>query len=152
MAIKKKFNIDKIFEGVNLKFELIMQGFIEALEKTCLEITEIAKSQNTYKDQTNNLRSSIGYVLYDSGEKITENFEKAGLGEGNGEQGLIKGRRIANQAAALYPNDIVAVVVAGEDYALYVESKGFDVLTGPASQINSIMEKNIQIVLDSFKD
>lgn len=152
MKIKPKFDIDKLFADVGKKVNIFVQGVVEAIEKTCLEITTAAKQLDTYQDQTNVLRSSIGYVVYERGEKITEYFATAGMGlDGNGAQGIELGTRIANEAAREYPNDIVGVIVAGADYALYVESKGYDVLTGPASLLYSTFQKNLRLVLGSLK-
>lgn len=58
---------------------------------------------------------------------------------------------MAAEAAAQYPNDIVAVIVAAADYALYVESKGYDVITGPCSELNGILTKYIQIAIDELR-
>jgi hypothetical protein len=38
----------------------------------------------------------------------------------------------------------VAVVVAGADYASYVEAKGFDVLTGSALQLQQLFEAELR--------
>lgn len=150
MGIVPKFNIDDIFNQIGAKINMITEGVIEAMEKTCLEITTKAKQLDTYKDQTNNLRSSIGYIVYNNGEKVAENFTQAGGGiEGTGGAGIEKGKKIAAEAAKEFPEDLVGVVVAGEDYALYVESKGYDVITGPCLEAYTILEKNLKLVFDN---
>ena len=58
---------------------------------------------------------------------------------------------MAEEAAAQYPNDIVAVIVAAADYALYVESKGYDVISGPCSELNAILSKYIQIAIEELR-
>jgi hypothetical protein len=152
MEIKPKFDIDKLFADVGRKVNIFAEGVVEAVEKTCLEITTAAKQLDTYKDQTNVLRSSIGYVVYRRGEKVAEFFAAAGAGlDGSGAEGIERGKQVANQAATEYPNDIVGVMVAGADYALYVESKGYDVLTGPASLLMTTFQKNLRLVLDGLK-
>lgn len=149
MEIKPKFDIDKLFADVGRKVNIFAEGVVEAVEKTCLEITTAAKQLDTYQDQTNVLRSSIGYVVYQRGEKVAEFFAAAGVGpDGSGAEGIERGKQVANQAAIEYPNDIVGVMVAGADYALYVESKGYDVLTGPASLLLTTFQKNLRLVLD----
>ena len=149
MGVEPKFNLDDIFYQVWQKIDAVMVGVVEAMEKTCIEITTNAKQLNTYQDQTNNLRSSIGYVVYNNGEKAAELFTQAGAGtEGRGDSGIEKGKKVAEEAAKEFPNDIVAVVVSGEDYALYVESKGYDVITGPCLEAYSILEKNLRLVFE----
>ena len=147
MGIEPKFNLDKMFSDIGQNINAIMNAVEEAMQRTCLEITNNAKQLNTYIDRTNNLRSSIGYVVYNRGQKIAEQFNQSGSGfEGDGTTGINKGRKVAEEAAKEFPNDIVGVIVAGEDYALYVESKGYDVLTGPCLLAYSILEKNLRLV------
>lgn len=149
MKIKARFNIDKLFEGIYEKVEIITDTVIEAIQMACLEATNKAKGLNTYKDQTHYLRSSIGFVIYDHGEKVTEEFTSSGGTKGN--EGVAEGKRIAAEAATQYPNDIVAVIVAAADYALYVESKGYDVITGPCNELNAILEKYLRIAIEELR-
>lgn len=119
------------------------------MQMACLEVTRNAKLLNTYKDRTHLLRSSIGFVIYNHGKKVAESFGSTG-GE-KGSEGVEKGKRMAEEAAAQYPNDIVAVIVAAADYALYVESKGYDVISGPCSELNAILSKYIQIAIEELR-
>lgn len=149
MGIEPKFDIDEIFKRVNEKVNAIVLGVQEAMIKTCLEITTNAKQLNTYEDQTNNLRSSIGYIIYNKGEKIAEHFTQSGAGtKESGTKGVSSGRKAAESAANDFPEDLVGVIVAGEDYALYVESKGYDVISGPCLEAYPILEKNLKLIFD----
>lgn len=151
MAIDYKFDINQLFEELGAEITPILQQvLVEVMQKTCLEIIILAKQLDTYKDQTNALRSSLGYIIYDSGQKVAEYFQASGTGDGAGAAaGIEKGKQAAQAAAAEYPDDIIGVMVAGEDYALCVESKGFDVLSGPASQMKTIFEKNLSLAFGS---
>lgn len=148
-CIKAKFDINKLFAGVYEDVEVITATVIEAIIMACTEATNAAKSLNTYKDQTHYLRSSIGYVVYNHGEKVAESFNSTG--GTNGAAGVEEGQRMAEAAAMQYPNDIVGVIVAAADYALYVESKGYDVISGPCAELNAILTKYLQIALDELK-
>jgi hypothetical protein len=146
MPIKCKTDMSKLFAKIDTRIDAARENFQEAFQKTCLEITNLAKSTNTYKDQTNNLRSSIGYIVYDKGELVNEMFTKAGTGaEGDGSKGINQGKQIAEQAVKKYPDALVGVIVAGMEYALYVEAKGYDVLTGSCIQAKTILEKNLKL-------
>ena len=151
--IVAKFDIDKLFAGVYEAVDIITATVVDAMQMACLEVTQNAKLLNTYKDRTHLLRSSIGFVIYNHGEKVAESFGSTG-GE-KGSEGVEKGKRMAEeaaaQAAAQYPNDIVAVIVAAADYALYVESKGYDVISGPCSELNAILSKYIQIAIEELR-
>ena len=142
--IVAKFDIDKLFAGVYEAVDIITATVVDAMQMACLEVTRNAKLLNTYKDRTHLLRSSIGFVIYNHGEKVAESFSSTG-GE-KGSQGVEEGKRMAAQAAAQYPNDIVAA-----DYALYVESKGYDVISGPCSELNGILSKYIRIAIEELR-
>jgi hypothetical protein len=143
-----KTNLDEIFGNVFKKFEeQIIPALLEQIESICIEVVNEAKQLDTYKDQTGNLRSSIGYVIYNNGKKINEKFEQV---EG-GADGVKTGAQIADDAAKEYKQGIVAVIVAGMDYALAVESKGYDVLTGPTGNIFSMLLERLQDIKDVYK-
>ncbi len=154
MGIKGKFNINAIFQDLEARLRpLIIEAVTEAFEMACLEVVEQAKSLDTYQDQTNLLRSSIGYQIYSNGELIKDNFEAAGTGDGTGaNQGIQRGKEMAKQASLNHPDDIVGVIVAGADYALYVESKGYDVISGSASQLASLASKYLKLAAQGFKE
>lgn len=149
MAITQRFDIGKLFAGVRAKVDIITDSVLDALQMACLEVTNNAKALSTYKDQTHYLRSSIGFVVFDHGEKIAESFSSTG-GEA-GSAGAEAGREIAEEAAKQYTNETVAVIVAGADYALYVESKGYDVISGPCSELNEVLSKYLKIVIEELR-
>lgn len=153
MGIKAKFNINEIFKDIEERIRpMIRQAVMEAFQMACMEVVNNAKSLNTYQDQTNQLRSSIGYQIYDQGVLITEYFQSDGKGDGTGgAHGVMRGKNVAEEAARQYPEDIVGVVVAGADYALYVESKGYDVLSGSSSQLSEITNKYLRIAAEGLR-
>lgn len=162
MAIKEKFNIDKLFEEVYAKVEDIQDAVIQAIGAACIQTVNKARElpslsaefrnkphKPNYIDDSGLLRGSIGYVIYDHGQKVQENFENKG-GE-KGSEGVTNGRAVAEKAAANYPDCIVGVIVAGADYALFVESKGYDVITGPCNELNSLLKQYLTEAVNSFK-
>lgn len=144
-----KFDIDKLFAGIYEAVDIITDTVADAMQMACLEVTRNAKLLNTYEDRTHYLRSSIGYVIYNHGEKVAESFSSTGGTKGSA--GVEEGKRRAAEAAAQYPNDIVGVIVAGADYALYVESKGYDVISGPCSELNEILGRYIRIAIEELR-
>lgn len=154
MGIKGKFNINAIFQDLEARLRpLIIEAVTEAFEMACLEVVEQAKSLDTYQDQTNQLRSSIGYQIYNQGVLVTEYFQASGKGDGSGSaQGVARGKTVAAEAARQYPDDVVGVIVAGAHYALYVESKGYDVISGPASQLTEITSKYLRLAAEGLTE
>ena len=154
MGIKGKFDINAIFKDLEARLRpLIIEAVTEAFEQACLEVVEQAKSLDTYQDQTNQLRSSIGYQIYNQGVLVTEYFQASGKGDGSGSaQGVERGKTVAAEAARQYPDDVVGVIVAGAHYALYVESKGYDVISGPASQLTEITSKYLRLAAEGLTE
>jgi hypothetical protein len=117
------------------------QAFLNVLNFAALEFVNEARSKTTYQDRTGNLRSSIGYIILQNGQQIFQDFRQAEVPIANpteGEQnrpkqiiqdGVQTGIDFAATIASEYPKGIVLVCVAGMEYALYVEAKGFDVIT-----------------------
>lgn len=97
-----------------------------------------------FEDQSGNLRSSIGYVIYLNGKPIGENFEKVK----GGDEGIEKGRKLAKEVAGKYPRGFLLVVVAGMEYALYVEANNRDVLTSA----EHLAEKELPGMLKQIDD
>lgn len=98
-----------------------------------------ARTVDSYKDRTGNLRSSIGYLIANDGQVIKESFP------GDKSGGVSEGRKIAEELAMEEYSGYVLIVVAGMDYAAAVESKGYDVLSGssPAAErlLKSLMKE-----------
>lgn len=88
-----------------------------------------ARTNKTYQDRTANLRNSTGYVIVVNGKVISENFKNSASAAAETDlDGKKIGRDFAHSLASNYP-DIALIVVAGMNYAAYVESKGFNVIT-----------------------
>ena len=97
-----------------------------------------------FEDQTGNLRSSLGYVIYLNGKPVGENFEEVR----GGNEGLEKGRKLAKEIAGDYPRGFLLVVVAGMEYAVYVEANNRDVLTSA----EHLAEKKLPEMLKQIDD
>ncbi len=89
------------------------------------QVLNAARSTNSYKDQTGNLRSSIGYAVSIDGNIVQmSSFETVK----NGGTGSDTGKNYVMQLIKGFPQGIVLIVVAGMNYASYVSAKGYDVL------------------------
>lgn len=88
-------------------------------------ITE-ARDNGSYMDQTGNLRSSIGYVVVNNGKivgmKVCEQVKDGTEGKGKAESYMT---RLASE----HSTGICLIVVAGMNYAVYVEGRGKNVLS-----------------------
>ncbi|GAB3701432.1 hypothetical protein GCM10027592_29530 [Spirosoma flavus] len=117
------------FENIRQNIRRIILNNLRYLGEQCVNI---ARSVNTYRDQTGNLRNSVGYVIIYNGQVVEENFEPTANPTstgGGGPNGLQVGRDYAMSLIANFPAGYVLIVVAGMEYASDVEAKGKDVLT-----------------------
>ena len=130
----KKFGFDKASKGggsgisdEDMIFDLSYIG--EQMCNHAREIT-IGHSSGGYDDQTCNLRSSIGYRILKDGIAVKDSGFKTIQNEtGRGEKGENAARK-ALEAFSIEAsvNGWTLIVVAGMDYAKYVEDRGFNVL------------------------
>lgn len=87
-----------------------------------------ARQHGSYKDQTGNLRSSTGYVVVVNGQIQDEGGFEGVLQ--TAEDGPTEGKEFARQLASrVADTDLALIVVAGMNYALYVQAKGYNVLS-----------------------
>lgn len=84
------------------------------------EVVNEMRMKGTYQDQTGNLRSSTGYVVVMDGKIVEMSaFETVKQGADGSKQG----RAFVKELASKFPTDTVLIVVAGMDYAYYVQNK-----------------------------
>lgn len=104
---------------------------------------ETAFEHGDYQDRSGYLRSSIGWGVSRYGEIVRSGgFRK--VKEGGGEDA---GRQMLAQLAAQYPDHICLFVVAGAKYTMYVEAKGFDVITFAKLQCENLARELFSTVL-----
>lgn len=120
----------------------IVRAFSSLGEQCVKRIRDRAGDESWY-DHTSNLRSSIGYAVYEQGKVLIESaFEQVG----NGTEGGEKGRKLIEELSSKYSQTYALVVVAGMDYAEYVEAmNNKDVLASTElwakNEINGYLEK-----------
>lgn len=109
---------------------------------------------SNWHDITGNLRSSIGYAVCRKGRiiKISE-FEQVL----SGADGASKGRELCGTLASMYSNyDFALIIVAGEEYAVYVEAvENRVVLAGGElmlkQNITGMLQNRIRKVLKKYE-
>lgn len=95
------------------------------------------RDQNTWQDDTGNLRSSIGYFIYKGDELIKQRF---GSAEMEGQDEALK------TVESIDKKDDVFYLfgVAGMNYAAAVESKGYNVITEQTIKIIPLIEGDMK--------
>lgn len=125
MPIKNLTPEGAISEFIGQQVERVTSALIYNLCAVGEQVLNQARSTNSYKDQTGNLRSSIGYVVAVDGEVVqSSSFEVVK----DGADGSRDGKSYTLDLVKQFPEGIVLIVVAGMNYASYVSAKGYDVL------------------------
>lgn len=106
--------------------ERVLRELTFRAEELCNKGRDTYPSRDSggYDDHTRNLRGSIGYRILFNGEEITR-----GGFDGRGSE---EGENAANVALESFPQSNALweiVIVAGMQYARYVEAKGYNVIT-----------------------
>lgn len=106
--------------------EIIREEILATLARLgeeCITRIRLRGSEESWIDQTGNLRSSIGYAVFDYGrEVIGSAFESVAGPIGNGNAGSASGKAYVAELAQKYADTYALAVVAGMDYASYVEA------------------------------
>jgi hypothetical protein len=143
MGIKPNFTQADIDRRLSNFLEVVELRILKRLQYLGEMCVTHARNNGSYLNQTGNLRSSIGYVIFKDGVAIKENYEVVK----GGSEGAIKGKILAQKVGAKYKEGYTLVVTAGMNYAAAVESRGKDVLA--SSEI--IAKQYLPIMLKQLK-
>lgn len=158
MGIKTNFDPQDFRNRYEKALSVLINGIEEAMNLAGINAVSYArddkpKGVNDFTDRTNNLRSSIGYVLFKDGVKVGSNFVAAGTGnEGDKTNGVQIGSSYADEVASEYPEGFVMVLSAGMHYAAYVEAKGYDVITSARMKVTNELEVNFSNIIEEIKN
>ena len=89
------------------------------LGEQCTTKIRDRSASESWIDHTGNLRSSIGYAIFEHGKKKIESSFESVL---SGSTGSAKGKAYVDSLASIYSQTYALVVVAGMEYADYVEA------------------------------
>lgn len=134
--------IDRWFEHFQSKAEDKMLVLLQAGGE---KFIQVARRSGSYKDQTGNLRSSIGYVIAKDGKVVAENFKESDKGSDKS-TGKFKGNRLAVEISLSHKGGYVLVGVAGMEYAAAVEAKGYEVVSGANTQCEKYLRDTLKSV------
>lgn len=149
MPIKSTFNTSIIKDYLSACSELAENYIYQAfayLGEQCVNKVRDRSAEESWIDQTGNLRSSIGYIITRNGKVVsTGGFKPTQAPDGGGGDGQQKGENYANEIAPRFSNSPLAmIVVAGMEYAIFVEArKNKDVLAATELWARSEWESRI---------
>ena len=141
MPIKRLTPTTEIDRYITGRAEAIKKAIVYNLCAVGEQVLNAARLTNSYKDQTGNLRSSIGYVVAVDGEIVQmSSFDTVK----EGREGSRGGKEYAMQLVRDFPHGIVLIVVAGMNYASYVSAKGYDVLDSSELLADKLVPQMLQ--------
>lgn len=125
-------DLDAMINGdLDTWFDALMEDFRTAGRKFVELVRAKTKmspgDHSTFGNITWNLRSSIGYLIIYNGEIVEEYFPVVG----GGDEGSVVGKEWAEEVGLLVRelDGVQMVIAAGMEYAVFVEDKGFDVIS-----------------------
>lgn len=121
MAIKCD-SLDAITDLMDATPRILQEEITRALSylgEQCIIRIRDRSGKESWFDQTGNLRSSIGYAVFEQGHKIIESAFNVVK---NGSKGTASGKKLIDDLASKYSETYALVVVAGMEYADNVEA------------------------------
>jgi flagellar basal body rod protein FlgG len=121
MAIEAQFKSGKIKVAVDAYREKIHGAAIAFLSYLGEKLISYARERHNYTDQTGNLTNSIGYA-------VLHNKRIVKSGGMSGSVSKSSSMNIINRMSTSGSNQYSLIIVAGMNYAAYVEAKGYNVI------------------------
>lgn len=142
MGIRMATPMSEVNAYLKAEAERIQRLTIRALAylgEQCVRLARDRSPELSWIDRTGNLRSSIGYIITYNGNIVQySGFQQVKQGS----EGTKTGKDFATEMAKQFSNEYVLVVVAGMNYAEYVEAKdNKDVLATPELFANKELPK-----------
>ena len=122
MGITPQFGKGYIAAQVSALMEIVEKATLFQLQYLGEQLAAYAKEQHNYTDRTGNLTNSIAYAVVKEGKIVSYG------GENQPGEGADTALKVATDYAASVPNTFSLIVVAGMNYAAYVEAKGYNVI------------------------
>lgn len=131
--------VDKFFAEIDKQLEQVPDLLVQRLQHIGESAVKEARINGAYKDQTGNLRSSIGYVILHDGMPIyNSGFQQVK----DGTSGVNAGEALLQKLSAEFPSGYTLIVCAGMEYASYVEDiHGLNVLASARQLAAQLIRK-----------
>ena len=144
MPLTPNFRLGNVLNKLYALPSQAMEKQTEVLSYIGERFVNLARENANFRDQTGNLRSSIGYAIFD-GTKIIEKKVETGNAELSEAAGTILNELKIGETDS---GSLVLVVFAGMEYAASVEARGLDVISGSVPEIEAELTK----LIDELED
>lgn len=129
MGIKAQFTQEQLKRRFNAFLAMVKKKQIARMQRLGEMCLIEARNNKGYMMQTGALLSSTGYTIFVDGVALHSQFDAASGAESNAAQNGIKAGQALAEKVGKNTKGVALVVVAGMDYAAYVEAKGYNVLS-----------------------
>ena len=142
LKVNAEFDLKDLYKEIDDFTDEVEEHMLSSLRQAGKQFVDRARSKVKgvpfsgagFGNITWDLRGSIGYVIVKNHHIIERYFPFIGLGD----EGTKQGHAYAEEVALLIDEgDIMLIVVAGMDYAYYVEAKGYDVISGSSDHFET---------------
>lgn len=120
MGLTPRFTPAEVRKALEKKLVLIEKSVVRRLQYLGEMCVNEARQSGSYRDFSGNLRNSVGYVVIANGKIVFSSLSKKGA------QNVTP--TLVAEATARHSSSYALVIVAGMNYASYVEAKGRVVL------------------------
>lgn len=129
----------------NAAKENAKNAIVSVLTDVGMQCVAEARNNGNYMDQTGNLRSSIGFCIVADGKVVNSVFaDQMGDGKPTNPEGIAQSRKTLAGVASNKTSGIFLIVVAGMNYAIYVEGRGKNVLTSAELLAERVIPDTLQ--------
>lgn len=143
ISIERNFDMTRIDAYIERRVEERILEVVALLRAKGLEYTRVAREKiganKPYTNRTFNLVSSVGFTIARDGQVVESYFPLFNTGSEGQAKGKTFGELKAKELSG--KDDIVLVLVAGEDYASYVQGRGFDVISGASDEFEAFLKQ-----------
>ena len=151
MGIKANFTKDDVRKRFDAFLDMVEQKQIARLQRLGEMCLIEARSNKGYMMQTGALLSSTGYEVFVDGVAIHSQFDAASGAESEAaSKGVQTGKSIAEKIGK-ETKGVALVVVAGMNYAAYVEARGKNVLSSAEHLAERELPRMLEKLITNIK-
>ena len=155
MAVKAEFKfegLEMLQERLTQKAEQLKSALDMRLLQLCEDAVTYSKEHKGYKDRTANLKNSISFALFRDGELLRMYEGKLTVPNATkeGQAQVSENLQEYANSGVVAPKGYSLVIVAGMNYGVYVEHRGYNVLHLTKYYLKDELEKILGNVIESL--
>ena len=151
MGITPNFKIDDVRKRFDAFLQMVQQKQITRLQLLGEKCLIEARTNKGYMMQTGALLSSTGYEVFVDGVAVHTRFDAASGAESNAAETGIKTGQTLCESVGKTTKGVALVVVAGMNYAAYVEAKGYNVLSSAEHLAQRELPRMLEKLISNIK-